>query len=563
MSNHAIPFRPFELEIRSQAVMAGDFDGGRANVILSHVHNPIVSAHEAIHHRLSCGSTDGHILALYMMFVNGYGNVDSATRDAAEPRLVALMKDAIVPHEAAATYLGIKSFTPSHQDELIRQLPPQYREYYDIFARVLEPRILTSHLQWLFAWNIALLSFSSPFILKWINMDWMQPFTVPDHYRPSIRLHRIVNSIRDNTLGTLVQLCQSVANETCDALGITLFDIQTECGWERTNRVGAIQKAISTRLYLALVESAKIEYLRSDFDVSYPAEFELYRSKIKQRIGIDMLVLPIKSEEDELYVEAYQSAESVIANSNVPVPERADDDIVKKGFLYYPRHRVHVVRPTQSLGRWTLLFEWTEDKRRHCTISISDAAFSFWLRFHWRLKQQGLLTADVQTAVISVTNVRELCNMVYLLRPSSSRGASDRRWPEWVDTALCWYLEGNVFDWLAAFSKRRRVQIHGVFIRSDRRLAPLMPAYSEVAAETKNREVTEIASGLGAILLRIEGLPGLCLRMLSHSAFLVVMGQIGTNRTKYGNDFSPEDQRWASIMFEKASDAVLTFWERF
>lgn len=239
-----VHFRSFAEELRASS--AGFFDGESAWVKSEHVRSPVVAVHEGQHEWIMMRTPDGTIVRLARVLSR---NKDPLVRDKASSFLNEVVENTRHPHEVCATYLGLKFLFPAQIPEALNELPPEYLNYYNTLASVLDVHTSCTFLQYSLAVGITYFIFSSTALEQ---LKVTPSLTFPSREAaaaPCTRLRWALQWLeKDGSVNLLLLLaaCEKAAEQAQRANGEEPWRINVEESWSGPARIAKtmVEKAI-------------------------------------------------------------------------------------------------------------------------------------------------------------------------------------------------------------------------------------------------------------------------------------------------------------------------------
>jgi hypothetical protein len=221
--------QPFHIECETVAV-AGFHDGLRARVGDRAAQGSLISFHEGIHGRIFRETPDGQIHAALLWAMQSGElagqSLDAVTRSAAE-----MIEASRLPHEAFATYLSVKTLPFKTEGRSLRQLAPEYVDYFRLLSELLDYHFTSSQLQFVVAWNAAMCIFSSPFLERIPALDWSEPVRLSEDEHPASRFEALLKAIRQSKLEGLRPRLEQAARTECLKRRARVWNIYSESAW--------------------------------------------------------------------------------------------------------------------------------------------------------------------------------------------------------------------------------------------------------------------------------------------------------------------------------------------
>jgi hypothetical protein len=221
--------RPFHVECETIAV-AGFHDGLRARVGDHAAQGSLISFHEGIHGRIFRETPDGQIHAALLWAMQS-GELAGQSLDAVTRSTAAMIEAARLPHEAFATYLSVKTLPFETEGRSLRQLAPEYVDYFRLLSELLDYHFTSSQLQFVVAWNAAMCIFSSPFLERIPALDWSEPVRLSEDEHPASRFEALLKAIRQAELKGLRPRLEQAARAECLKRRARVWNLYSESAW--------------------------------------------------------------------------------------------------------------------------------------------------------------------------------------------------------------------------------------------------------------------------------------------------------------------------------------------
>lgn len=176
-------FRQFRQEILS---LAGFHTGAHLVIDEAHLNNLSVHSHELIHGRVFDETLDGslHKIVLALLRENVDASIASQLNDVND----FLFEDVLLPHERAATFLGIMAPTTADERTAARAaLDERYGEYFSFFERLL-PWTDSTFVTFLLAFSFARFAFSSSRLAEMHDVSSLNVARLREIDGPRVRL---------------------------------------------------------------------------------------------------------------------------------------------------------------------------------------------------------------------------------------------------------------------------------------------------------------------------------------------------------------------------------------
>jgi len=141
------------------------------------------------------------------------------------------MAESRTAHEAAATYLSVATLRTHEQAAVIRDLSPEYRRYYDIFAIPLDGIARSSFVRYAIGQKIAALAFHSPLLRRVAARLTTAPRALAADDSPNARLTRLLALFRPIALQSLIETVVTDLAVVAAAEGSDGFDANDEAAW--------------------------------------------------------------------------------------------------------------------------------------------------------------------------------------------------------------------------------------------------------------------------------------------------------------------------------------------
>jgi hypothetical protein len=210
-----LAFEPFGFVLASST--AGFHDGQRLAIDLKSFTDPVVAYHEGVHQSIFIGTADGQVLSSLLQLLGLKREWGMTLPASVAPLAELLMNNSRLAHEAAATYLAIKRFSPGPGDKAYERLPAKYKEYFYTLADVVDERFDKKRVRCVMAEGIWHTVFDSHYQARLVDsgLEWApdpRPEELPDE-----RLKRLLDALRHsdmNELGeTLDRMIEIIASK--------------------------------------------------------------------------------------------------------------------------------------------------------------------------------------------------------------------------------------------------------------------------------------------------------------------------------------------------------------
>ena len=468
--------RPFRIEYRA---LAGFHDGVRARVADTSLSTPLVSLHEATHARILHTTPDGHVLTAYCRALDS-GLIPAAAVRAVEASTAIFGESSLVPHEVFATYLSVKAMPAAQEDSLLAQLTPEYRQYFQALAVIVDPVFRSSQLQFLVAWNCAVVVFSSPLIERFPLVDITQPIQLSDAEDAGKRFDALLAALRRVGPGSVMPTLEGVAREACRRNGLHPWDIQSEDAWLAATKTdggytyepAAIEEALSEALREWLASIAPFQTLLGSkllraLETFSRAVRDTLPSSVLDTLPSSVLSGPLERSPKEslaecLEREALDHGDSRVVNTSVYQLRTLKGESTLWSRLLDGASSIAIFSgspPTLNMSHWSI-FTWPT-----ATAGDPEAAPGFFAAFErqdvisflhaWIERKDSRRDAPrIRAIAIAVQDPMQLVlclqNVDYLLW----------RREEFVEK-LCWYWSGNLHPLYAMFGAQKERLLTG------------------------------------------------------------------------------------------------------
>lgn len=189
----------------------------------------LVAMHEDLHDRILSTTAFGYVQRWLRSHLQP--QVPVSWKRFATKWLAALDQESAHAHEVAATYLPIKHLRLEEQADALAQLPPQYREYYDTLARVIDRHAKSSYVQFVIAETIVFSAFHSPILLRIAGLARETKPSITPEESPNRRLERLCALLDGDGGGILVESLQRELATTARERGLQSFNANSEMDW--------------------------------------------------------------------------------------------------------------------------------------------------------------------------------------------------------------------------------------------------------------------------------------------------------------------------------------------
>jgi len=557
-----VRFRPFQLELQTYA--AGSHDGTKAMISLSFSTDGMVVTHEAIHERIFATTPDGHLLAVLARLVLQREDFDPAPPPTLDDLNMMLFDASRFAHEAVATYLGVKYLSPVNEPRAVASLPSDYQCYYRALSDVIDPVFRSSYLQALIGWNVAVVTFSSPLLARFVAADLGTPLQLHDNEHPEKRIRTLIDLLRHHDLTALERQVQMTAAETCRALGVEPWDVQSEGAWEAHRAIGdSVEVEISSVARAWLQQESGLPVLTDD------AQHEAFDrlAALVGRYGLSMQGAEALDVLDTQYpradlVEAYWLAASVTDNAQGAngLPRVDDHFLVSRGdVLFQTLHSFGIIsaHPPQHLSECNLLAWPTAPEPGEPPRVVgrfSMAATLEWLGRRRDYEQQNFLMPTVYAITIAVRDFKDLDAMMPKFFDKTTFGDGTGTKFGSAASVTCWYWAANWFDIVHFMAMRHPVQ-----------LATIYPESSDAWAVQRNtsRSFDQFPE-LCIKVLKVPGLLGFVIRAFNFHAIASLNAYEASLRRKgVVHELDDDMLRYATGVVSFAVASIRKLWPTF
>jgi hypothetical protein len=412
----------------------------------------LVSLHESMHGRIFRETPDGQLHAGYCLAVE--------QRLLSGPALEAVTKSSQtffeasrLAHESFATYLSVKALPAAEESTYREQLTPEYMEYFNRLADNIDAFFPTSHLQFLLAWNFAVVVFSSPLIERFHTLDVSLPIELSPDENPGYRFESLLKQFGQSNRYHLKQQLEKLARETCAQRGLHYWDIFSEDAWMEAVLCGGsisaapafLEMRLSELLQERLLSIVPFTVLRGS---RLAAAFATYANSSRMKLNFQRRVLAnLGSDQERLHNEVLRAAayesQSRIANSECYSPQLLDDlpgrteDLLRR----FPCISIYSdCPPGRNLTHWSIL-GWVRQAKS------SGGQFGFVPEFlaqfrssdvlvflqEWMdRKARGVAVPELGAIIIAVRGPTEYAPLLENLGPILDENEDLR-------SKLCWY----------------------------------------------------------------------------------------------------------------------------
>jgi|GEM_PF-5528427 len=516
-----LPFEQFDSVMNLTA--AGFHDGQKAYIDLRSAWNPVVAHHEAIHERIFASSTDGVVLSSLMRLTLSDENSDSVIPHVLSLITQTLLDASRLAHEAAATYLAIRAFSPGLGDEVYERLPPQYLDYFEAMSESVERHFRGTFLQSSMAVEIWSVSFSSTYAKKILATGFDHAPLPGKDDLPDTRFLKITKMLKHRDPAELRSIVFEAATTTCRNEGHKPWDFEDDEGWRANIRQDSsinekIEAAISavTRPWLQQQAALPCVLDREEMERIVKAWVNLLRPWFPVVHAKDILdpqlfgnVDPEFAGAEHRVVEAYLQSGSKMTNSRKPKLGKFDPRRFEGDHLFENLGSFMIVsmQPPDHLSEW-IFAGWPEaepgqeDPDLVLLGRVDAATGKDWLKRWTDRCFEERKIPKAHSIVFAVRNLGEFQNslddmLTFMTRESPSGNDVGPGL-----TSLGWYWTGNWFDCVKLF-------------------ASMFPLRYEVAP-VKNPDGIDLASSALApvvMFLKAPGIPGAIHRMLNGLAY--------------------------------------------
>lgn len=219
-----------------------------------------VGLHETFHEYVLSGTPFGFLQRYFRSFRQPW--VTPRHHAWAEGWTRLLMDESQVAHEAAATYLSITTLRTEEQAAVIRDLAPEYRRYYHIFATPLDAIVRSTFVRYAIGQKIAALAFHSPLLRRVAAQRMTAPRSLSADDSPNARLTRLLALFQPIALQSLMQAVVADLVVVAAVEGHDQFDANNESAWL------AASPELRVRLDFALEECIHAWLNKQECDLS-------------------------------------------------------------------------------------------------------------------------------------------------------------------------------------------------------------------------------------------------------------------------------------------------------
>jgi hypothetical protein len=260
------------LEVEASRAI-GWHDGFNMHISASSLTDPLVVFHERVHARIFQETADGFLHGVFLRL----SKESTSGRAAKKFRHLSkvMFKRSRFAHEAAATYLGIKSLSTEEQRILaIQALPDEYKQYYRYLADFLDGQAHSTYFQYVLGNAITQAAFSSTAIKVFVDSNFELEGLGTQMYRPTARMRFIMAAI-DGKQELWIQDVLRDVTKKASQLNLPLWNLDSENEWinigERSH-VSRVEALLGITSYEWLIHNHVIPILeeREAFSNVYP-----------------------------------------------------------------------------------------------------------------------------------------------------------------------------------------------------------------------------------------------------------------------------------------------------
>lgn len=445
-----VRFRTF---VEEATITAGGWhDGSSIHVVYGHTGDELVVTHEEVHHRIFTECPDGHLLHTLLFaqreHIPNKCDLESASR---YNKLISnIFENSEIAQEIFATYISVKHFPVyEHADQLARY-PAAYRHYFNQISPVLDEPLGSSYLQYLVAWNIAVVVFSSPFPNRfYASLPDIVTELLPIE-TPNLRVVAVLNALKcPLKMKQLIKELQSIGSDVALSMGGDAWDLTCEHDWIKAPRGirHEVEFALSSRLREWIPEACEIEFCDGSADIA------AMHVSFAASVGLSITTLPAirSSAEDsaQVLVRAIGAVESKI--ENFPLPPTLEDH----NLLWFldPSHCM-AIGGASVLDETIDLVTWQNVPKPNGGDSvfakISDSMFE---EITWKNSPLDI-RPNIDAVVLGINDSEEMKSWFWrmpLIIPQQTQEIC--RTVGLLRFHLFWYLHGNYISWIDALTK--------------------------------------------------------------------------------------------------------------
>jgi hypothetical protein len=548
-------FEPFRSVLAVTA--AGYHDGQSVTVRLEHAADPVVLHHEGIHERIFAATPDGQVLSTLLQILRYSEETQAEVPASVGPLAQILIDGSRFAHEAAATYLAIKQFSPGAGDAVYARLPAQYRTYYHAVADVVDRAFKGSFLQYLLGVNVYAVAFTSPYLARLAKAGLASPPSPEQEELPDQRFRCVIEQFQSGDLADFRRQIDGAAAAVCRSEGGEPWDLESDEEWRQ-------HWDISTRVEVAISDAAR-GWLRAKSRLPTLLEGKSHEEALRQFAAVvgPWVTLQVPSSdapppEDEaefrhLTTEAYWQGDSTFQNANPKRVQRGDDRLLAVDDLFESLNAFQVLsaEPPHNLSEWYFA-GWAnadnEGRRLPDWLGgFSAEALKTWLARRRDRQRAGLSAPHPRSITVAVRDWKDLdaIHEDMLNRNSLVDEMGDVR-GEGV-AVLGWYWLGN---WVKALEEWTEIT----------------PMESTKVYLTPNAKPTqaELASAPVLWVLKAPGVPGWVFRALSARANAWIF-RVEKRLRRDGRltDLEGDDRDVARYAITNAFELLRALWTRF
>ncbi len=187
---------------------------------LAAARNPTVTFHELMHERILMRTPDG-LTHLRLKQLSVATTAGDDTREWASHWCREIEEASVIAHETIATFCSVKQVDVEEQQPAIAALPPDYLTWFRSLSDRIDSIFHASYVQYLLAWFIAELCFSSPFSQRITSERPGNPIGLSEYEKPNWRLSLILEAFSEDAMTQLLKNLKASAE----------IDIQSETAW--------------------------------------------------------------------------------------------------------------------------------------------------------------------------------------------------------------------------------------------------------------------------------------------------------------------------------------------
>ncbi len=453
---------------------AGSHDGQHLAVSLEYLTDPVVAYHERVHECIFVSTPDGQVLSALLQLRENAKRGGRALPPAVALLTKRLSDNSRLAHEAAATYLAIKRFSPGPGDSTYKRLPAKYHGYYHTLADVIDARFEGNRLQRLLAEGIWMIAFQSLYQARLADAGLDRPPDPRPEELPDERLGRLVDALPRSDMGELGRKLK----EAIEMLTNTFASERRKHGIDENAEMVSTQfDKILSRNYLPMVCEHLIA-LSSLPSLSKEANHTTVLRKFAKAVRPFGLTIMPGNKEALAGVEAklaFWQADSLLINPRLVPLEQGDDRLLAGDELFTSLEAFQVLsaEPPENLSQW-MFVGFPHSSVAGLSIPwgarFSAAAVLDWLgrcRDREKDRQPCPLARSIAIAVSEINDIEQF-QQTLMGQISIVEDAGRMRGHSFA--AAGWYWRGNWIRLLWELTKRGRLQGHTVALTKSQQL---------------------------------------------------------------------------------------------